>query len=149
MIRFLANSLLPLVLLLALLAGAWMLGRTMVIRLRERDARLAACRTRAFPGDELHPLLRPDPDEETVPLRLRTDPAGTILEGKRLPDAEEEKLYPYYRRTGQIICNAAVRTPEQISSGSWYGYGEWLQDLIAGRADPKYFKKKVSRKIIR
>lgn len=47
-------------------------------------------------------------------------------------DPERERQGAYYRRTGQIVCDR-TQHPERLCSGLWYGYEEWLQDILTGQ----------------
>ncbi len=97
---------------------------------------------RGFPSGEIHPLLRMDGNSNIKHEVVRIDEAGNrdsgLLSG--FPDAEEEKRYPYYNRTGRIVCNLKTESKERISSGSWYGYPQWIQDVIAGISDDNCFE---------
>ncbi len=75
------------------------------------DAKVAAC-----PYDDLSNIL------EKV--------NGTVF----APNLEDERYFPYYRRTRNYM-NIYRNQPELLASGEWYGYGEWLQDIIAGHMD--------------
>lgn len=92
-----------------------------------------------FPASEIHPLLCPGREENGERIWFRTDEKGKRDLGplSKLPDVEEEKACAYYNRTGQIICNAKNRTLEEISTGRWYGYAEWMQDMISGRVQKR------------
>ncbi|MCD8144615.1 MAG: hypothetical protein LUD79_04670 [Oscillospiraceae bacterium] len=133
------------VLIVAVLAFLWVGVIIQCLRatrsLQTVTQRMKQQRMMRYPQDELHPTLVPGSQNSGGKQFLRTDPDGVPRpeNGKRLPDVEEEKRYPYYLRTGHVICNATIRTPEEIVTGRWYGYGEWVQDMIGGRWDPEDF----------
>ncbi len=75
------------------------------------EAKTAAC-----PYDDLSAILE--------------EGNGTVF----APDIEDERYCPYFRRTRNYM-NIYRDRPELLASGEWYGYGEWLQDIIAGHMD--------------
>lgn len=133
------------ILLVLALAALWVLvvRRCMkaIDRLDRQITRMKKRQLACYPASEVHPLLRPEGGDAGVRRWQRVDEAGVQDCGplSRLPDAEEERAYPYYNRTGQIICNAKTRTLEEVSTGRWYGYAEWLQDIISGKLIPADF----------
>lgn len=98
-----------------------------------------------YPNEELPPSLRLDGAENAVRSRLRLAPldAGSAALPPDL-DPETEREYPYYQRTRHLIGDlrahpelAALQnapreeTPsDAFSRSAWYGYDEWLQDLM-------------------
>lgn len=95
-----------------------------------------------YPVGELHPLLNPAEscDYQHLWSREQSDDSNVSQAFNLIPDVEEEKCYPYYLRTGQIVCNAQLRTFEDIKTGRWYDYSEWIQDIIAGKHSSDDFK---------
>lgn len=106
-----------------------------VDRLQKRVKQVRERRQAYYPEEELHPLLRLDPADTASRLWRRIDEAGRMDSGplSELPDAEDEKACPYYNRTGQLVCNLGSRSLEEISMGRWYGYAEWMQDIVSGK----------------
>lgn len=124
--------------LLALLwfYAVWRCTRA-VFRLHDLITRMKADCQLAYPEEELHPLLRKNrdnlPAREVTAAPLEDEAGSDFL--SRFPDPEEEKQYPYYRRTGQIVCNLSLHDLDSLRSGGWYGFPQWTQDMLAGRIE--------------
>ena len=134
------RKMIPILLTLALVALWGVIVRRCMRAIRELRARIAqikSSRMASYPESELPPLLRSGQEHPDERLWLRINEQGQQDPGllSELPDVEEEKACAYYNRTGQIICNSKNRTLEKILTGHWYGYAEWLQDIISGRVN--------------
>lgn len=133
-----------------ILLAAWGYGVFRCIKAVENLSRFILrtkfSRMSAFPSGELHPLLRMDGNREAERFVARVNAAGKQDKGmlSQFPDPEEEKSMPYYNRTGRIVCDLKLNTVEQISSGAWYGYAQWMQDVIACKPDDDCFGKSSS-----
>lgn len=122
-----------------LLALMWVFAvrRCMIAlsRLADMIEQMRSCCQCSYPEAELHPLLRRNKDglpERTVTSAVQEDQAKTDFLS-RFPDPEEEKAYPYYRRTGQIVCNTSLHESDQLQTGGWYRFPQWTQDMLAGK----------------
>ena len=104
--------------------------------------RIRGRRVESCPKEELPPITqnRDQLGGETPWTRVKADGTLDTRSISALPDMETEKLYPYYNRTGQIICNSKNRTLNDLYTGEWYGYAQWLQDIISGKTDPAYIE---------
>lgn len=129
-----------------LLAVLWLLIVLRCVKAGERFntlvARVRWRRTESYPGEELPPITqnRDQTEGESLWTHVNGDGTPDTRPISALPDVETEKLYPYYNRTGQIVCNSKLRTLNDLYTGEWYGYAQWLQDIISGKTDPAYFE---------
>lgn len=134
---------------LLVLLWVYVVRRCMIAlsRLTDMIEQMKSSCQRSYPEAELHPLLRRNKDE--LPERTVTD---AVQEDKarsdflsRFPDPEEEKEYPYYRRTGQIVCNTSLHELDHLQTGGWYGFPQWTQDMLAGKVKTSWLNRPDSR----
>ena len=147
------NALMQIVPLAAtgLLALLWVFAvrRCMIAlsRLTDMIEQMRSSCQRSYPEAELHPLLRRNKDglpERTVTNAVQEDHTRCDFLS-RLPDPEEEKAYPYYRRTGQIVCNTSLHELDQLQTGGWYRFPQWTQDMLAGKVKTSWLRCPDSR----
>ena len=115
-------------LIFAILWAIWSSRNIRAIkRLRATVDRMSDVRRKCYPSAELPPHLRHNEAGEQS--------GGNAVSSDKIPDLEDERKYPYYNRTGQIVCNLSLFSAKQIMTGDWYGNNQWLQDIISGRVE--------------
>lgn len=133
--------------ILVLAVGVWCV--TLFISLRALKlfrffvTQMKQYRDRCFPEDMLHPRLSKKSDSSTQKeiLYVKRNDSDWL----RLPDVEEEKYYPYYNQTGQIICDAQKYDRQALEQHTWFGYAEWVQSWICGQSGAFLFHKQSFR----
>jgi hypothetical protein len=101
--------------------------------------RMVKAQKTAYPNEELPPVLRQgeegSQDWEEGHIQWQLSPESRIRREDVVLDAEEEYPYPYYRRTKHLVGSVQNHSPQSMRDGSWYGFDEWVQDMICGKVD--------------
>jgi hypothetical protein len=101
--------------------------------------RMVKAQKTAYPNEELPPVLRQgeegSQDWEEGHISWQLSPESRIRREDVVLDAEEEYPYPYYRRTKHLVGSVQNHSPQSMRDGSWYGFDEWVQDMICGKVD--------------
>jgi hypothetical protein len=125
------------VVILALLAVAY-LNLRRVMGLSEDVDRMVKAQKQAYPNGELPaPLRRENLGQPmnygagSVPWRF--SPESTAGPDQVVIDPTEEYPAPYYRRTRHLVSSIYVHNPQDVRTGNWYGFDEWVQDILCGK----------------
>lgn len=97
----------------------------------------------SYPESEIPPALKRNQGETASDVRtVICKYVGPDSSGKAssVMDIEEEKKYPYYHRTHNVISDLQRYTEYQVENHSWYGCDEWLQDMTANRIEEEVFQ---------
>jgi hypothetical protein len=101
--------------------------------------RMVKAQKTSYPNEELPPVLRQgeegSQDWEEGHIQWQLSPESRIRREDVVLDAEEEYPYPYYRRTKHLVGSVQNHSPQSVRDGSWYGFDEWVQDMICGKVD--------------
>jgi hypothetical protein len=101
--------------------------------------RMVKAQKTAYPNEELPPVLRQGEDGpqdwEEGHIQWQLSPESRIRRENVVLDPEEEYPYPYYRRTKHLVGSVQNHSLQSMRDGSWYGFDEWVQDMICGKVD--------------